>query len=175
MNLRMMEIDASNAALLSNFLYEAIFVPSGMQPPSRDILADPQLQVYVQDFGKQTGDFGLFAEVEGVIAGAVWARIMEDYGYIDNETPSLAIALYRNIEERVLAMALAAGDVKAVAGEHGYDTGFCFYEFLNGIQPAFIFCVKQTVNLIQIYTVKIVCILWHNMLLYFDIKIIHSF
>lgn len=65
MNLRMMEIDASNAALLSNFLYEAIFVPSGMQPPSRDILADPQLQVYVHDFGKQTGDFGLFAEVEG--------------------------------------------------------------------------------------------------------------
>ena len=72
MNLRMMEIDASNVALLSNFLYEAIFVPSGRQPPSRDILADPQLQVYVHDFGKQTGDFGLFAEVEGVIAGAVW-------------------------------------------------------------------------------------------------------
>lgn len=103
MNLRMMEIDASNAALLSNFLYEAIFVPSGMQPPSRDILADPQLQVYVQDFGKQTGDFGLFAEVEGVIAGAVWARIMEDYGHIDNETPSLAIALYKEYRGRVLA------------------------------------------------------------------------
>lgn len=103
MNLRMMEIDASNAALLSNFLYEAIFVPSGMQPPSKDILADPQLQVYVQDFGKQTGDFGLFAEVEGVIAGAVWARIMEDYGHIDNETPSLAIALYKEYRGRVLA------------------------------------------------------------------------
>lgn len=115
-----MEIDASNAALLSNFLYEAIFVPSGMQPPSRDILADPQLQVYVQDFGKQTGDFGLFAEVEGVIAGAVWARIMEDYGYIDNETPSLAIALYKEYRGKGVGTALLQAMLKLLQ-EHGYE------------------------------------------------------
>lgn len=115
-----MEIDASNAALLSNFLYEAIFVPSGMQPPSRDILADPQLQVYVQDFGKQTGDFGLFAEVEGVIAGAVWARIMEDYGHIDNETPSLAIALYKEYRGKGVGTALLQAMLKLLQ-EHGYE------------------------------------------------------
>ena len=120
MNLRMMEIDASNAALLSNFLYEAIFVPSGMQPPSRDILADPQLQVYVQDFGKQTGDFGLFAEVEGVIAGAVWGRIMEDYGHIDNETPSLAIALYKEYRGKGVGTALLQAMLKLLQ-EHGYE------------------------------------------------------
>lgn len=115
-----MGIDASNAALLSNFLYEAIFVPSGMQPPSRDILADPQLQVYVQDFGKQTGDFGLFAEVEGVIAGAVWARIMEDYGHIDNETPSLAIALYKEYRGKGVGTALLQAMLKLLQ-EHGYE------------------------------------------------------
>lgn len=120
MNLQMMGIDASNAALLSNFLYEAIFVPSGMQPPSRDILADPQLQVYVQDFGKQTGDFGLFAEVEGVIAGAVWARIMEDYGHIDNETPSLAIALYKEYRGKGVGTALLQAMLKLLQ-EHGYE------------------------------------------------------
>lgn len=120
MNLRMMGIDASNAALVSNFLYEAIFVPSGMQPPSRDILADPQLQVYVQDFGKQTGDFGLFAEVEGVIAGAVWARIMEDYGHIDNETPSLAIALYKEYRGKGVGTALLQAMLKLLQ-EHGYE------------------------------------------------------
>lgn len=120
MNLRMMEIDASNAALLSNFLYEAIFVPSGMQSPSRDILADPQLQVYVQDFGKQTGDFGLFAEVEGVIAGAVWARIMEDYGHIDNETPSLAIALYKEYRGKGIGTALLQAMLKLLQ-EQSYE------------------------------------------------------
>lgn len=120
MNLRMIEIDASNAALLSNFLYEAIFVPSGMQPPSRDILADPQLQVYVHDFGKQTGDFGLFAEVEGVIAGAVWGRIMEDYGHIDKETPSLAIALYKEYRGKGVGTALLKAMLKLLQ-EHGYE------------------------------------------------------
>ena len=89
-------------------------------PPSRDILADPQLQVYVQDFGKQTGDFGLFAEVEGVIAGAVWGRIMEDYGHIDNETPSLAIALYKEYRGKGVGTALLQAMLKLLQ-EHGYE------------------------------------------------------
>ena len=39
------------------------------------------------------------AEVDDAIIGAVWVRIMNDYGHIDNETPSFAISLlkeYRN-------------------------------------------------------------------------------
>jgi len=42
------------------------------------------------------------AEVDGKIVGAVWVRIMNDYGHIDNETPSLAISLYK--EYRGLAL-----------------------------------------------------------------------
>ena len=29
------------------------------------------------------------------IVGAVWVRIINDYGHIDDETPSLAISLYK--------------------------------------------------------------------------------
>lgn len=39
------------------------------------------------------------AEVDSLIVGAVWVRIMNDYGHIDDETPSFAISLlkdYRN-------------------------------------------------------------------------------
>ena len=39
------------------------------------------------------------AETSEQIVGAVWARIMKDYGYVDDETPSIAISLledYRN-------------------------------------------------------------------------------
>lgn len=32
--------------------------------------------------------------MEGEIAGAVWVRIIDDYGHIDDETPSLSISLY---------------------------------------------------------------------------------
>ena len=38
-------------------------------------------------------DIGLVAEVDKKVVGAVWVRIMNDYGHIDNDTPSFAISL----------------------------------------------------------------------------------
>lgn len=35
------------------------------------------------------------ADVETTIVGAVWVRIMDDYGHVDEETPSLAISILR--------------------------------------------------------------------------------
>jgi len=88
------KIRESELPLLRDFLYEAIFIPTGMEPPERSILEQPELQVYIEGFGKRTGDHCLAAEINGRIVGAVWARIMNDYGHIDDETPSLAISLY---------------------------------------------------------------------------------
>lgn len=87
-------IRASEIPLLRDFLYEAIFVPSGVTPPERNIIDQPELQVYIEAFGKRPDDHCLVAIVDGKIAGAVWARVMDDYGHIDDETPSLAISLY---------------------------------------------------------------------------------
>ena len=78
--------------LLDDFLYQAIFVPPNVEPPPRSIIQQPELQVYVKDFGSSPHDFALFA-VEPKIIGAVWTRIMNDYGHIDAQTPSLAIAV----------------------------------------------------------------------------------
>ena len=36
--------------LLSDFLYEAIFIPDGIRPPPRDIIASPELQIYIERF-----------------------------------------------------------------------------------------------------------------------------
>ena len=80
-------------------MYEAIFIPEWVSAPSKDIINQPDLQVYVKDFGKNKGDLCLVAQVSDKIVGAVWVRIMNDYGHIDNETPSFAISLlkeYRN-------------------------------------------------------------------------------
>ena len=62
--------------ILDIFLYEAIFIPDGVQPPPRDIIKLPELQVYVEDFGSRRGDICLAAEINGKIVGAVWTRIM---------------------------------------------------------------------------------------------------
>lgn len=88
------EMQESEYALLRDFLYEAIFVPEGVEAPPRTIINTPELQVYIADFGKQKADKALVAEVDGTVVGAVWVRIMHDYGHIDDATPSFAISLY---------------------------------------------------------------------------------
>lgn len=80
-------------------MYEAIFIPEWVSAPSKDIINQPDLQVYIKDFGKNKGDLCLVAQISDKIVGAVWVRIMNDYGHIDNETSSFAISLlkeYRN-------------------------------------------------------------------------------
>ncbi len=89
------EISDKEYKLLDDFLYEAIFVPEGMSAPSKSIINQPELQVYVSDFGKKKDDIGLLAEAGGKVIGAVWVRIMNDYGHIDDNTPSFAISLYK--------------------------------------------------------------------------------
>lgn len=83
-------------SLLNEFLYEAIFIPEGVAAPPRSIIEQEDLQVYIRDFGRQPDDHCLVAEVDGRIVGAVWVRVMNDYGHIDDKTPSLAISLYKD-------------------------------------------------------------------------------
>ena len=78
--------------LLEEFLYQAIFIPSGLAPLPRSILKGPELEMYIKDFGQQPDDWALAAEVDGLLVGVVWVRIMKDYGYYDDQTPSLSIS-----------------------------------------------------------------------------------
>ncbi|MGI6049814.1 MAG: GNAT family N-acetyltransferase [Acetivibrionales bacterium] len=90
------ELRQTETSLLNDFLYEAIFIPEGIDPPPKTIIQRPEIQVYVENFGDREDDIALVAEVDGMVVGAVWARIMNDYGHIDDETPSLAISLYKD-------------------------------------------------------------------------------
>lgn len=88
------KIQKEEIPLLDDFLYEAIFIPQGVVPPPRSIIEQEDLQVYVRGFGESSHDHCLVAECDGKIVGAVWVRVMDDYGHVDNQTPSLAISLY---------------------------------------------------------------------------------
>ena len=89
-NLRKNETD-----LLKDFLYEAIFIPEGVEAPEKSIIEKPELRVYTDDFGSRKGDNCLVADFAGKVVGAVWTRIMNDYGHLDDDTPSFAISLYK--------------------------------------------------------------------------------
>ena len=79
--------------LLKDFLYEAIFIPEGVENPDRSIVDLPELSLYYDGFGSGPADCCIVADEDGKVVGAVWTRIMNDYGHVDDATPSFAISL----------------------------------------------------------------------------------
>lgn len=107
-------------SVLLDFLYEAIFIPEGAAPPDKSIITIPELQLYIKDFGKNEGDAALAAEIEDRIVGVVWVRIMNDYGHVDDATPSLAISLYKEYRSRGIGTQLMEKMLHFLKN-HGYE------------------------------------------------------
>ncbi len=120
MDLTIRKIQKQEYPLLDNFLYEAIFVPEGIEPPPKTIITSPELQVYVAHFGESKDDWGFVAEVDDKIVGAVWVRIMDDYGHIDDKTPSLAISLYQEYRGFGIGTAMMK-EFLTLLKSHGYN------------------------------------------------------
>ncbi|CAN5565237.1 GNAT family N-acetyltransferase [soil metagenome] len=109
---------AEDQAFLYAMLYQAIFVPEGSQPPPPSVVELPELRKYVQDFGHQSGDLAYIAVDDATqqLVGAVWLRLFtgehKGYGYVDDMTPELSIALDpnhrgRGIGQKLLTQLLA--------------------------------------------------------------------
>ena len=79
-------------SLLEEFLYLAIHLPFGTSPPPREIIFDPNIFIYIKDFGGED-DCGVVAELAGEVVGAAWTRIIPAYGHLDDDTPELAISI----------------------------------------------------------------------------------
>ena len=107
--------------MLEDFLYEAIFIPEGMEIPPRSVISLPELQTYIKDFGLLKDDFALVAEIEKQIVGAVWVRIINDYGHIDSSTPSLAISLYKDYRKHGIGIAMMK-EMLNLLRNHGYKS-----------------------------------------------------
>lgn len=105
MDYKIREIRENEYTILSDFLYEAIYIPKEMEKPPKSIVKQPELQVYVADFGKED-DWCLVAETKEKIVGAAWVRIMNDYGHVDDATPSFAISLYEGYRHLGIGTAL---------------------------------------------------------------------
>lgn len=91
-NLKIRPVESYDYSLLEEFLYNAIFVPEGEEPPAREIIRLPEIFVYIDGFGG-ADDLGVVAEAEGEVVGAAWTRIIPAYGHIDDDTPELAISM----------------------------------------------------------------------------------
>jgi ribosomal protein S18 acetylase RimI-like enzyme len=81
---------------LWEMLYQALYVPAGESPLPREIIHEPEIKKYVENWG-EPDDMGLIAIDGDTPVGAVWLRRFTDnnkgYGYFDDMTPELSIAL----------------------------------------------------------------------------------
>ena len=88
------EIQVQEYPLLEDFLYEAIFIPEGAKAPPKSVIYEPIVWRTIDNFGTLDDDYCIVADVDGKPVGAVWVRITDQYGHIDDETPSFSISLY---------------------------------------------------------------------------------
>ena len=120
MNYSIRKIRADEYGILNDFLYEAIFIPEGVQAPPKSIINLPELQVYVSDFGKKEDDICFLAEVDKSVVGTVWVRTMNGYGHIEDGVPSLAISLYKEYRGYGIGTALMTRILQELQ-QRGYE------------------------------------------------------
>ncbi len=85
------------AAFLEEMLYTALAWRPGVElPPKEWVLEHAQVIVFHRDWGR-AGDTALVAEEDGRPVGAAWYRFFTEAehgeGYVDEQTPELAIAV----------------------------------------------------------------------------------
>lgn len=82
----------ADTPFLWEMLYQALYVPEGHPPFPREIIQQPEIAQYVQDWG-QPDDEGLIACDDETPIGAVWIRRIRAYGFVDDDTPELSLAM----------------------------------------------------------------------------------
>lgn len=88
--------------------------PDAPRPPMTEVLADPHVRLYVEDWGRP-GDDGVVAEVAGTPAGACWLRLFTEeshgWGFVGPDVPELSIAVAPQHRERGIGGRLLAAAV----------------------------------------------------------------
>jgi len=105
---------------LEDFLFGAIYVPPGEEWPVREIIFDPEIFIYIKDFGSKPADLGVAAEKDGKIVGMAWTRIIPAYGNIDENTPELAISILSEYRSNGVGTKLMER-LFDLLREHGYS------------------------------------------------------
>ena len=106
------DLREGETSFLREMLYAALAWRPGVElPPPDRVLAHPQVEPFHRDWGR-AGDVALVAEEDGEPVGLVWYRLFteDDHGegFVDGETPELAIAVVDGFRGRGIGRSLMA-------------------------------------------------------------------
>ncbi|MDQ4076536.1 MAG: GNAT family N-acetyltransferase [Chloroflexota bacterium] len=98
LSIRIRPLTSADESLLWTMVYHAIYLPENAVPLPLEVVHHPKIAKYVEDWGR-TDDVGFVAvdTTVGQPIGAAWARLLKGeeggYGYVNDETPELTVAL----------------------------------------------------------------------------------
>ena len=103
-------LTSADQEMLWEMLYLSLYVPEGAPPFARAILDQPEIARYAAGWGRE-GDIGFVAaDGSGRVLGAAWLRHFSDddrgFGWIDDSTPELGIAVVEECRGRGIGTAL---------------------------------------------------------------------
>jgi GNAT superfamily N-acetyltransferase len=110
--------------VLWEMLYQAIYVGKGETPPAREIVQRPELAQYVQGWGRPH-DLGFAAvdETSQAVIAAAWQRLWRGdergFGYVNEETPELSVAVLPEHRGRGIGTALVTRLLDAARTRYG--------------------------------------------------------
>jgi len=114
--IKIIPLDEKHSVYLRDALLKAIHNPENRPLPA-EILQEESLARYHESWDKE-GDFGYVAvhEDTGEVIGVCWCRSFkgEDkgYGYVDDETPELSIAVWESYRDRGIGTKLLERTIK---------------------------------------------------------------
>jgi len=112
---------AEDLTFLKEMLFEAFFWdPRTARPRLADFAANPEFQKLVSGWGR-AGDRLVVAECDGRKVGAAWYRLwspaLHSYGFIDERTPELGLAVVAGHRSRGIGRMLMAELIRTARDE----------------------------------------------------------
>lgn len=102
-------LQLSEYPFLKEMFYAALHVPAGAEPFPKSIIEAPELAKYIANWGR-LDDIALVAVQDEELVGAVWCRVLKatekGYGYVDDKTPELSLAIQPNFRNQGLGTQL---------------------------------------------------------------------
>lgn len=98
MNYLIRPMKPGEAEFLKEMQYEALYVPKGSAPFPKEIVENPAIAKYYENWGRP-GDMAVVVvdQQAEILAGAIWARQFTaekpGYGFVDEQTPELSFAM----------------------------------------------------------------------------------